>query len=61
MGFKVFWLIEFRRLHLRAKKFIDITGHHQITGWILISIITLHILAALKHGIIDKDRVVREL
>ena len=61
-GLKYFGLFKIPPLAFESKEIYEILqGIHQITGWILISIITLHILAALKHGIIDKDRVIERI
>ena len=61
-GLKYFGLFKIPPLAFESKEIYQILqGIHQITGWILISIITLHILASLKHGIIDKDRVVERI
>lgn len=39
-----------------------ITGEiHEITGYILIGILSIHILAALKHHILDKDATLRRM
>ena len=34
---------------------------HQIIAWILIALICLHIMGALKHAIIDKDKVMESM
>ena len=44
--------------HAISKQFFEI---HEVTAWILVALITLHILAAMKHLVINKDQIFQRM
>jgi cytochrome b561 len=36
-------------------------GYHQLLGWVLLTVIAMHVLAALKHHLVDRDDTMRRM
>ncbi len=61
-GLKFFGLFKIPPLAFESKEIYSILQNiHQIAGWVLIVTILIHILGALKHGLIDKDTVLQRI
>ena len=61
-GLKFFGLFKIPPLAFESKAIYTVLQNvHQVAGWILIVIISVHILGALKHGLIDRDNVLQRI
>ena len=62
VGIEVFdWFILPSILQAESS-YVDLAGEiHEIVGWSLISIVSLHALAAIKHHFVDKDTTLRRM
>ena len=61
-GLKFFGLFKIPPLAFEDKGIYEaLQCVHGVTGWVLITIISIHILAAIKHEVVDKDNVLQRI
>ena len=61
-GVNFYGIVKIPPMAFKDKEIYDILqGIHSLTAWILVTLVIVHILAAIKHAAIDRDGVLKRM